>query len=81
MLANQRLDGHVVQGHVEAVARCTDIQEVDGSWLFTFDYGKNQNGLVVEKGSVAVNGISLTVTTVKNNSFGVAIIHRIKPLD
>jgi riboflavin synthase len=69
-----RLDGHIVQGHVDQTAKCTGIEEQGGSWLFTFDYDPSQGNVTVEKGSVCVNGVSLTVVGSKNNSFSVAII-------
>lgn len=79
MMMNGRLDGHIVQGHVDQTATCTKIEEADGSWYFTFEYAfdkeKAQQGyMTVEKGSVTVNGVSLTVVNSKDNSFQVAII-------
>ncbi len=79
MIMNGRLDGHIVQGHVDQTAECTEVQEADGSWYFTFKYAFNkemaQMGyMTVEKGSVCVNGVSLTVVNSKNDSFQVAII-------
>ena len=79
MMMNGRLDGHIVQGHVDQTATCTKIEEADGSWYFTFEYPFNkemaQKGyMTVEKGSVTVNGVSLTVVNSKDNSFQVAII-------
>jgi riboflavin synthase len=84
-----RLDGHIVQGHVDQTAVCTDVKEADGSWYFTFEYKPAQSDyLTVEKGSVSVNGVSLTVVNSKDKSFQVAIIpytyeftnfHQIKP--
>ncbi|MFA9389275.1 MAG: riboflavin synthase [Prolixibacteraceae bacterium] len=79
MMMNGRLDGHIVQGHVDQTAKCIKIDEADGSWYFTFEYdldpGMAKQGYVtVEKGSVTVNGVSLTVVNSKNNSFQVAII-------
>ena len=68
-----RLDGHIVQGHVDQKAKCTNIVEENGSWLFTFDYKPSDN-ITVEKGSVCVNGVSLTVVNSKDYSFSVAII-------
>ena len=68
-----RLDGHIVQGHVDQKAKCTNIVEENGSWLFTFDY-KSSDNITVEKGSVCVNGVSLTVVNSKDYSFSVAII-------
>lgn len=79
MLMNGRLDGHIVQGHVDQTAICEEIREADGSWYFRFTYQydreKAKNGyLTVDKGSVTVNGISLTVCNPTNNTFEVAII-------
>lgn len=69
-----RLDGHFVQGHVDEVATCIDIKDEKGSWLFTFEYSANSPNFTVEKGSIAVNGVSLTVVNSKENRFSVAII-------
>ncbi|MGN0231527.1 MAG: riboflavin synthase [Muribaculaceae bacterium] len=79
MLMNGRLDGHIVQGHVDQTARCTELIEADGSWYYKFEYTFNREmaakGYVtVEKGSVTVNGVSLTVCNSEPNSFRVAII-------
>lgn len=79
MLMNGRLDGHIVQGHVDQTAVCTKVEEADGSWYYTFEYqfdkAMAQKGYVtVEKGSVCVNGVSLTVCNSQDNSFQVAII-------
>jgi len=79
MVMNGRLDGHIVQGHVDQTARCTKVEEAGGSWYFTFEYTfdteKAKAGyMTVEKGSVSVNGVSLTVVNSKDNSFQVAII-------
>ena len=74
MQMNGRLDGHIVQGHVDQTARCTAVNETDGSWLYTFEYQSNFDHVTVEKGSVCVNGISLTVVNSLNNQFSVAII-------
>ncbi len=79
MMMNGRLDGHIVQGHVDQTATCTKIEEADGSWYFTFEYSFDQEKarqgyMTVEKGSVTVNGVSLTVVNSKDNSFQVAII-------
>lgn len=79
MLMNGRLDGHIVQGHVDQTAVCTKVEEADGSWYYTFEYPFNpemarQGYLTVEKGSVCVNGVSLTVCNSQQNSFQVAII-------
>jgi len=74
MQLNARLDGHIVQGHVDQTAVCTGFKELDGSWEYTFEYDPAQGNVTVEKGSVCVNGISLTVVNSKLNSFSVAII-------
>jgi len=84
-----RMDGHMVQGHVDQTAVCTDVREADGSWYFSFEYEPAQEDYItVEKGSVSVNGVSLTVVNSKDKSFEVAIIpytydetnfHQIKP--
>ena len=68
------LDGHLVQGHVDQTAVCTKVDEVDGSWYYTFEYDQTKGNITVEKGSVSVNGVSLTVVNSKENSFQVAII-------
>jgi len=70
-----RLDGHMVQGHVDLTATCTEVTEAEGSWYFTFEYTpQNEEHITVEKGSVSVNGVSLTVVNSKDRSFQVAII-------
>ncbi|HTN21826.1 MAG TPA: riboflavin synthase [Pelobium sp.] len=74
MQMNGRLDGHIVQGHVDQTAKCIDLQEADGSWVFTFEYDATKGNVTVEKGSVCVNGISLTVVNSGANTFSVAII-------
>ena len=74
MLANARLDGHMVQGHVDTTATCTHIEEVNGSWYFTFEYASNPLHILVDKGSICVNGVSLTVVEPTENTFKVAII-------
>jgi riboflavin synthase len=71
---SDRLDGHMVQGHVDITGTCTDKKEEDGSWVFTFTYPESSNFLTVEKGSITVNGTSLTVFDSKESSFCVAII-------
>ena len=71
---NDRLDGHFVQGHVDTVAICTDKKEKDGSWEFSFQFPSKFGQLVIEKGSIAVNGISLTAFNVSGNTFDIAII-------
>jgi riboflavin synthase len=73
MKIGDRLDGHMIQGHIDQIGTCTKIIEEDGSWVFTFDYTPSGN-ITVEKGSIAINGISLTVVNSKKNSFSVAII-------
>ena len=74
MQLNARLDGHIVQGHVDQTAICSGYKELDGSWLYTFTYDQSQGNVTVEKGSICVNGISLTVVNSLINSFSVAII-------
>ena len=74
MLLNDRLDGHIVQGHVDQTAECTAVEEADGSWYFTFGYDTSKGNLTVEKGSIAVNGVSLTVVNSQAGTFQVAII-------
>jgi len=75
MKMNDRLDGHIVQGHVDGTAECIDINEIDGSWYFTFAFqGDDHRGLIVSKGSVTVNGVSLTVVEPTDEEFKVAII-------
>lgn len=74
MQMNGRLDGHIVQGHVDQTAICKDLKEQDGSWLYTFEYDASIGNVTVEKGSICVNGISLTVVNSENNHFSVAII-------
>jgi riboflavin synthase len=72
---NGRLDGHIVQGHVDQTAVCTEVREAEGSWYFKFEYEPLQDDYItVEKGSVSVNGVSLTVVNSQDNSFEVAII-------
>lgn len=72
--ANGRFDGHIVQGHVDQTAICTKKEDHHGSWLFTFEYEPNLQNITVEKGSITVNGISLTVVDSRDHSFSVAII-------
>lgn len=72
--AGDRLDGHIVQGHVDQRAVCTKMEETNGSWTFTFEYDATKGNVTVEKGSVCVNGVSLTVVNSKDNSFSVCII-------
>jgi riboflavin synthase len=74
MKLGDRLDGHIVQGHVDQTAVCTSIQEKSGSWEFTFEYDTALNNITIEKGSITVNGTSLTVVNSAKDSFNVAII-------
>ncbi|WP_435135904.1 riboflavin synthase [Formosa sp. A9] len=74
MKLGDRLDGHIVQGHVDQIATCTKIEEASGSWIFTFNYNQDLNNITIEKGSITVNGTSLTVVNSKRNEFSVAII-------
>jgi riboflavin synthase len=75
MASNYRFDGHIVQGHVDQTGICTQVQEVDGSWLFDFEYDYESTGnFLVEKGSVCIDGVSLTVFNCKKGSFRVTII-------
>ena len=71
---NGRLDGHIVQGHVDQVGTCTSVKDASGSWYFTFMYDAGPNNITIEKGSITVNGVSLTVVNSKANEFSVAII-------
>ena len=73
MKIGDRLDGHMIQGHVDQVGECSQVLEKNGSWMFTVQYAKSNN-VTVEKGSIAINGISLTVVNSNENSFSVAII-------
>ncbi len=73
MKLGDRLDGHMVQGHVDQTATCTKISEENGSWYFYFEYQKSSN-LTIEKGSISINGVSLTIVESMNNGFSVAII-------
>lgn len=74
MMMGARLDGHIVQGHVDQIGTCASVSEEDGSWTFTFDYDPSLGNVTVEKGSVTVNGTSLTVVNSKEGRFSVAII-------
>ena len=74
MIMNGRLDGHMVQGHVDCTATCTEKKVLEGSWEFTFQFPENFAHLVIEKGSISVNGTSLTCFNVTKNTFTVAII-------
>ena len=74
LLANQRLDGHIVQGHVDQVGECKKIEDLNGSWKFYFEYDVKGGNVTVEKGSVCINGVSLTVVDSFEGGFSVAII-------
>jgi riboflavin synthase len=74
MVFNGRIDGHLVQGHVDTTAKVTHINDEQGSWKIGFEYASNTNHITVEKGSICVNGVSLTVVNSSSNSFEVAII-------
>ena len=74
MIANDRFDGHIVQGHVDQTGICTRLQDQHGSWLFDFEYNTDSENITVEKGSICLNGVSLTVFNSTRNSFSVAII-------
>ncbi len=74
MILGTRLDGHIVQGHVDQTAICKEVISRDGSWIFTFEYDSKLNNVTIEKGSITVNGVSLTVVNSKPTEFSVAII-------
>lgn len=74
MPANGRFDGHIVQGHVDQTGICTALEDQNGSWLISFEYDASNNNITVEKGSICVNGVSLTVVNSQDNGFSVAII-------
>ena len=74
MLANARLDGHMVQGHVDTTGTCLSVEEMDGSWVFTFRYTPTPDRVLVTKGSICINGVSLTVVNPIEDQFSVAII-------
>ena len=74
MKLGDRLDGHIVQGHIDQTGICVAISEANGSWYFTFEYDSKLNNITIEKGSITVNGVSLTVLNSKSNEFSVAII-------
>ena len=74
MKMNARLDGHIVQGHVDQVGYCSAVEFNEGSWEYSFEYDSKQKNITVEKGSITVNGVSLTVVNSMKNSFSVAII-------
>lgn len=74
MKLGDRLDGHIVQGHVDQIGKCICIKEDNGSWIFTFEYDEKLNNITIEKGSITIDGTSLTVVNSKENQFSVAII-------
>jgi len=71
---NSRIDGHIVQGHVDQISKCLNIEEIEGSFIFMFDYSKDNKNLIVKKGSICINGVSLTVVDVEESFFSVAVI-------
>ena len=74
MRIGDRLDGHIVQGHVDQTGTCTDVIDMNGSWLYNFEYNSEIGNITIPKGSITVNGVSLTVVDSNTNSFSVAII-------
>ena len=74
MVLGSRLDGHIVQGHIDQTGKCIAVLEKDGSWFFTFEYDTSQNNVTIEKGSITIDGVSLTVVDSGKNTFSVAII-------
>lgn len=74
MKIGARLDGHIVQGHIDEIGTCTAISEAGGSWYFTFQYATTNGNVTIEKGSITINGVSLTVVNSKETEFSVAII-------
>jgi riboflavin synthase len=74
MKLGDRLDGHIVQGHVDQTGICKSVENANGSWYYTFEYDEDLNNITIEKGSITVNGVSLTVVNSKKNEFSVAII-------
>ncbi len=74
MLANGRFDGHIVQGHVDTTAKCIEVKDLNGSWEFVFEHENNKNFVSVEKGSITINGVSLTVVQSTATTFSVCII-------
>jgi riboflavin synthase len=74
MKLGDRLDGHIVQGHVDQIGNCITAKETNGSWYYTFEYDDSPGNITIEKGSITVNGVSLTVVDSRKNEFSVAII-------
>ena len=74
MKLGERLDGHMVQGHVDGVAKCIDVSSNDGSWVYSFQFDISKETLLIEKGSICINGVSLTVFGLNKNTFKVTII-------
>ena len=74
MKLSDRLDGHIVQGHIDQIGTCVNIEDANGSWVYTFEYDANLGNVTIEKGSITINGVSLTVVSSSVNTFGVAII-------
>lgn len=74
MKLGDRLDGHIVQGHIDQIGNCIVAKETNGSWVYTFEYDKTLANITIEKGSITVNGVSLTVVDSEKNKFSVAII-------
>ena len=74
MILGERLDGHIVQGHVDQIGTCIGVETVEGSWIYTFNYDASLGNVTIEKGSITVNGVSLTVLNSQDGSFSVAII-------
>jgi len=74
MKLETRLDGHIVQGHIDQTAECTSYEKLNGSWIYSFQYSSINDNITIEKGSITINGVSLTVINSKKNSFSVAII-------
>ena len=70
----ERIDGHLVQGHVDQIGECVNISDENGSWVFTFKYEKTEGGAAIHKGSIAINGVSLTISSSKLNELSVAVI-------
>ncbi len=74
MIANGRFDGHVVQGHIDQTGKCISLEDAGGSWIFNFEYDPSLGNIIVEKGSISINGVSLTCFNSKDHGFTVAII-------